>query len=148
EAQRLEEQRLVCLERRIEADLALGQHSGLTGELATLCGEFPLRERLVELRMLALYRAGRRHDALAAYTETRRKLIAETRRRPRPARGRGAPPRAEAAAPREAGRAPAATGPGGRGGRGGSGGPGAASTRRRRVHRSGPVHRATRPNAR
>jgi hypothetical protein len=57
EARRLEERRLSCLERRIEVDLAMGRNRDVVGELAGLVAEFPLRERLVELHMLALYRA-------------------------------------------------------------------------------------------
>jgi predicted ATPase/DNA-binding SARP family transcriptional activator len=64
---RLEELRLVAIERRIEAELALGRHSDLVGELETLLAEHPLHERLHGQLMLALYRAGRQADALSAY---------------------------------------------------------------------------------
>jgi predicted ATPase/DNA-binding SARP family transcriptional activator len=83
-AQRLDEQRLACLERRIELDLALGRHAALTGELAALVHEHPLRERLVELYLLALYRAGRRLEALDAFHETRDRLAEQTGLDPRP----------------------------------------------------------------
>jgi DNA-binding SARP family transcriptional activator len=64
EARRLDEQRLGCLERRIAIDLELGRHADVVAELAALTVEYPDRERLIELRMLALYRTGRRQDAL------------------------------------------------------------------------------------
>src|SRR5215468_11227520 len=66
-AARLEELRLAGLEARIDADLALGRHDQLTGELEHLAGERPLRERLHSQLMLALYRCGRQAEALAAY---------------------------------------------------------------------------------
>jgi DNA-binding SARP family transcriptional activator len=56
---RLDELRLVALEGRIEADLALGRHTELVAELEALVGEHPLREGLRGQLMLALYRSGR-----------------------------------------------------------------------------------------
>src|SRR5262249_45460867 len=67
EAARLQELRLAAVEARIDADLGLGRHDALTGELEQLAGEHPLRERLHAQLMLALYRCGRQADALAAY---------------------------------------------------------------------------------
>jgi predicted ATPase/DNA-binding SARP family transcriptional activator len=72
---RLEEQRLAASEKRIEADLELGRHAQLVGELETLVGEHPLRERLHAQLMLALYRSGRQADALAAYQNARHVLV-------------------------------------------------------------------------
>src|SRR5438132_5290505 len=66
---RLEELRLAGLEERIEADLALGRHGELVGELEALIEEHPLRERLRGQLMLALYRAGRQAEALEAYKD-------------------------------------------------------------------------------
>jgi DNA-binding SARP family transcriptional activator len=66
-AARLEELRLAALEARIDADLALGCHDALTGELEILVAEHPVRERLHGQLMLALYRCGRQAEALAAY---------------------------------------------------------------------------------
>jgi predicted ATPase/DNA-binding SARP family transcriptional activator len=74
---RLEELRLVALEARMEAELALGRHSDLVGELELLVAEHPLRERLRAQLMVALYRTGRQADALAIYHEARRMLLDE-----------------------------------------------------------------------
>jgi DNA-binding SARP family transcriptional activator len=71
EARRLDELRLAALEDRIEAELELGMHAELVGELEALARENAARERLRRLQMLALYRAGRQVDALAAYQEAR-----------------------------------------------------------------------------
>jgi YVTN family beta-propeller protein len=77
EVARFEEVRLVALEHRIEADLALGDHAGLIPELETLVREHPARERLRAQLILALYRAGRQADALAGYRDARRALVDE-----------------------------------------------------------------------
>ena len=74
-ARRLEELRLVAIEDRFDALLGLGQGAQLTGELEVLVGEYPLRERLRGQQMLALYRAGRQADALAAYQDARAALV-------------------------------------------------------------------------
>jgi DNA-binding SARP family transcriptional activator len=74
ERRHLGELRLSCLEDRIEADLILGRHGELVGELAAGVAEFPLRERLRGQSMLALYRSGRHADALAVYEDFRRAL--------------------------------------------------------------------------
>ena len=73
----LNELALVATEYRIEADLGLGHHNELVGELEALCRDHPLRERLWELLMLALYRAGRQAEALRAYTDIRDRLVEE-----------------------------------------------------------------------
>ena len=65
------------VEERIGCDLALGRHGEVAGELAGLVAEFPLRERLAGLLMAALYRCGRRGEALAVYDATRRVLAEE-----------------------------------------------------------------------
>jgi predicted ATPase/DNA-binding SARP family transcriptional activator len=77
EAERLAELRLVTLEQRIEAELELGHHGELVGELEALVAEHPLRERPRALLMLALYRAGRQAEALEAYQQARRALVDE-----------------------------------------------------------------------
>ena len=74
EAARLEEARLAVVEERIGCDLALGRHGEVAGELAGLVAEFPLRERLAALLMTALYRCGRRGEALAVYDQARQVL--------------------------------------------------------------------------
>ena len=74
---RLEELRLAALERRIEADLELGRHADLVGELDALVKEHPLRERMRSQHMLALYRSGRQADALGSYQEARATLVDE-----------------------------------------------------------------------
>lgn len=75
-AARLAEERLCAIEERIDVDLAIGRHCELTGELAELTARYPLREHLVALSMLALYRCGRQSDALRAY-EVARTVLAE-----------------------------------------------------------------------
>ena len=77
EAVRLEEARLAALEDLIAADLALGRHAELVGELDALTKGHPLRERLWAHRITALYRSGRQADALAAYRELRERLVDE-----------------------------------------------------------------------
>src|SRR3954454_1702455 len=67
ERARLEELVLLATEARIAADLALSRHGEVVGELEMLCGRFPLRERLSELQMLALYRAGRQAGAARVF---------------------------------------------------------------------------------
>jgi DNA-binding SARP family transcriptional activator len=75
----------VAIETRVEADLVLGRRGELVAELEALCREHPLRERLWELLMLALYRAGRQAEALPAYTEARDRLVGELGIDPGPA---------------------------------------------------------------
>ena len=74
EAARLEELRLAALEWRAEAELALGGHAELVGELEELVGQEPFRERLWGHLMLALYRSGRQAEALGAYRRLRDSL--------------------------------------------------------------------------
>jgi DNA-binding SARP family transcriptional activator len=73
----LEERRVLALEQRLEADLALGRHGDLVSELEALVAEHPYREHLRAHLMLALYRSGRQADALRAYQEARRLLADE-----------------------------------------------------------------------
>jgi DNA-binding SARP family transcriptional activator len=82
---RLEEIRLAAVELRIDADLALGRHDELVGELEALVSEHPLRERLRTCLMTALYRSGRQAEALGAYQDARRALVDELGIDPGPA---------------------------------------------------------------
>jgi DNA-binding SARP family transcriptional activator len=74
---RLTDLRLAALEARIDADLALGRHRELTGELEALIVEHPLREKLRAQHMLALYRCGRQTEALRAFERARLYLADE-----------------------------------------------------------------------
>lgn len=77
ERTRLEELRLVGLEDRAVADLALGHHSTVAADLEAMTASYPLRERLWGLRALALTRAGRQADALQVLREVRDVLADE-----------------------------------------------------------------------
>jgi DNA-binding SARP family transcriptional activator len=74
EITRLTELRAAALENRIEADLALGRHAALCGELIQAVAEEPLRERLWSQLIRALYRCGRQAEALEAYARLRGQL--------------------------------------------------------------------------
>jgi DNA-binding SARP family transcriptional activator len=75
EAERLEERRLLAVEERIDAELALGRDGALVPELEALVAEHPFRERALGQLMLALYRAGRQADALAGFRTGRARLV-------------------------------------------------------------------------
>jgi DNA-binding SARP family transcriptional activator len=77
ERAQLDELTLVAIETRAGADLVLGRHEQLAGALGAQCRQHPLRERLWELLILALYRVGRQAEALRAYTEVRERLADE-----------------------------------------------------------------------
>ena len=91
---RLEELRLAAVEARIEAELALGRDAAVVPELRELAGAHPLRERLRELLMVALYRSGRQVEALDLYRATRERAGGDLRRRagPRAAAARAGDP--------------------------------------------------------
>lgn len=72
---RLDDLRLDVTELRVEADLALGRHASLVGELERLVSQHPYREGLRRQLMVALYRSGRQADALAAYRSARATFI-------------------------------------------------------------------------
>ena len=84
EIARLEEGRLVAIEDRIDADLALRRHEALIAELERLIADHPTRERLRAQLMLALYRSGRQAEALETYREARRELDRELGLEPGP----------------------------------------------------------------
>lgn len=84
EAGRIEELRLVALEGRFAAELALGESASVVAELDRLVAAYPLRERFRAQLMLALYRAGRKADALTVYRNGRRILVEELGIEPNP----------------------------------------------------------------
>jgi DNA-binding SARP family transcriptional activator len=84
ESRRLEELRVACVEDRIDADLARGDHAELVGELDALVAQHPMRERLRGQLMLALYRSGRQVEALAGYRRFRQMLATELALEPSP----------------------------------------------------------------
>ena len=84
EGVRLNELRIKTLEDRIEAELSLGRHGDLIGELQALVTEYPLRERLRGQLMLALYRSGRQAEASELFHKTRALLIEELGMEPGP----------------------------------------------------------------
>jgi predicted ATPase/DNA-binding SARP family transcriptional activator len=77
EITRLEEERIRAVEMKAEAELALGRHARIVGELGALVAGNPLRERLRGLLMLALYRSGRQGEALRVFQEGRSVLVDE-----------------------------------------------------------------------
>lgn len=72
---RVEELRFRTHELRIDADLQLGRHRELISELKSLIVTHPLHEHLNASLMLALYRSGRRHEALEVYRVLRHNMI-------------------------------------------------------------------------
>lgn len=76
-AVQLEGARLAAVIERVRLDLALGRHEEVVGELAALVEEHPLRERLCEFLMLALYRSGRQAEALEVCRHARAMLVEE-----------------------------------------------------------------------
>ena len=84
EIERLEELRLVALEERVDAQLALGRHAEVLGEIRGLAAENPLREQLQQQAMIALYRCGRQSEALELYAALRRRLDEELGLEPGP----------------------------------------------------------------
>ncbi|MEU8080914.1 BTAD domain-containing putative transcriptional regulator [Catellatospora citrea] len=75
ETTRLDTMRLGVLEERIHADLAVGRHQALIGELEALTAHHPLHEEFYAQLMIAAHRSGRRHEALQAYRRLRRRMI-------------------------------------------------------------------------
>jgi DNA-binding SARP family transcriptional activator len=71
----VENERLLALEDCFDAELACGHHREITPELEILTESEPLRERLCQQFMLALYRSGRQVDALNVYRRTRMALV-------------------------------------------------------------------------
>ena len=74
---RLEDRRIAAIEDRIRAELALGRHAAVVGELAELVNAHPLQEGFRGLLALALYRSGRQAEALEVYHRAREVLDRE-----------------------------------------------------------------------
>ncbi|MFB6893892.1 BTAD domain-containing putative transcriptional regulator [Kitasatospora sp. NPDC056327] len=74
---RLAERHVSVWEECCAVALEVGLHTEVVSELSSLTAEHPLRERLRELLMLALYRCGRQAEALGVYSDTRKLLIEE-----------------------------------------------------------------------
>ncbi|MFD0565082.1 BTAD domain-containing putative transcriptional regulator [Kitasatospora saccharophila] len=74
---RLAERQLAVAEERCALALEIGLHADVVAELNSLSAAHPLRERLRELLMLALYRSGRQAESLGVYADTRKLLIDE-----------------------------------------------------------------------
>ena len=70
----LEELRRSAIETRLQAELDLGHHDRLIGELRSLTQADPFRERVWGMLMVALYRSGRQSEALRAYQDAREHL--------------------------------------------------------------------------
>src|SRR5215213_4379029 len=84
EIARLEELRLAAFEARLDAELRLGRHAALIGELEGLVAAHPARERMAGQLMIALYRNGRQADALDVYRRARAHLDTEFGLEPAP----------------------------------------------------------------
>jgi DNA-binding SARP family transcriptional activator len=106
---RIAQRRVEVLEDCLDAELELGLHREVVGEISVLTEEYPLRERFVVQLMTALHRCGRRVEALAAYRAVRRRFVDELGLEPGVAlrelhqdilSGSGAPPAAGRAVPR------------------------------------------------
>src|SRR5512133_2982236 len=76
ERERLNQERAAAIEDRVDAELHAGETVDVE-ELQALVARHPYRERLRRLLILALYRAGRQADALAAYQDAARVLREE-----------------------------------------------------------------------
>jgi predicted ATPase/DNA-binding SARP family transcriptional activator len=84
DAVRLEEARITAAEACNDVQLALGRHRALVGPLEQMVRRHPLRERLHEQLILAMYRCGRQADALRAYERARSALVEELGLNPGP----------------------------------------------------------------
>ena len=84
ERARLEELHALAAVRQLEAELALGKHDRVVGDLESLVARYPLREELWGHLMLALYRSGRQADSLRAFERLRRMLRDEVGLEPSP----------------------------------------------------------------
>ncbi|MGJ5755147.1 DNA-binding SARP family transcriptional activator [Streptomyces puniciscabiei] len=80
-----EESRLLALETLFDAELRIGNHTAIVGELRTVLAKDRFHERFWQQLMTALYRCGRQSEALAAYQQLRRRLNDELGLEPSPA---------------------------------------------------------------
>ena len=85
EAVRLDTLRLLAVEQQLDANLQVGRHYELLGELSALVERYPLAERLHQLYMIALHRTGRRAEALRVYERLSSCLDQQLGLRPSPA---------------------------------------------------------------
>jgi DNA-binding SARP family transcriptional activator len=82
---RISELLMAASEERLALDIELGAHVAAVAELQTLLARHPMRERLSELLMLALYRSDRQGDALTVFDRARRRLAEDLGIDPGPA---------------------------------------------------------------
>ncbi|WP_210586548.1 AfsR/SARP family transcriptional regulator [Streptomyces sp. GESEQ-35] len=84
EVLRLDELRMAAFEERFDAELRLGRHRAVLGELASLASRFPLHETLHAQLILALHRCGRSWQALETFRTLHRTLVDEMGLEPSP----------------------------------------------------------------
>jgi DNA-binding SARP family transcriptional activator len=80
----LADERLAATLDRVAAELRLGRHADVLGEITDLIADHPFVETLVEHLMVALYRCGRQAEALQAYRQARQRLTEELGADPSP----------------------------------------------------------------
>lgn len=80
----LDESRVAVIAERLELELIAGRHQKIIPELRMLTQRYPLRQRLVRLLMLALYRSGQQAEALHAFRAARHALVEELGLEPGP----------------------------------------------------------------
>ncbi|MCX4763947.1 AfsR/SARP family transcriptional regulator [Streptomyces sp. NBC_01275] len=74
---RLDERRMLAIERRFELEISLGRHNVLIGELQSLTEEQPTWETIYGYLMISLYRSGRTAESLSVFSRIRRVLVDE-----------------------------------------------------------------------
>lgn len=74
----LTQERLAAEEERVDAELHVGNHTGVLGTLVEMVAQHPHRQRLVGQLMLAQYRSGLIADALATYRAARAAMAGDT----------------------------------------------------------------------
>lgn len=84
EIDRLEELRASAFEQLAQARMALGEHEQIVSDLRRAVSELPFREQLWASLMLALYRSGRRAEALLAFRDAEEALRKELAAEPGP----------------------------------------------------------------